>query len=78
MRDSAGKARPRETPQVLAEEALRTARGKRVPVAEINGPFVQDIKNCRPSHHCDGLFYIRNVWKTRSFFSDCASIFNQR
>ncbi|MES9736720.1 hypothetical protein ABWK46_05115 [Peribacillus frigoritolerans] len=38
---SAGKSHPRETLQVLAEEAPLTARGKRVPVAEINGQIIQ-------------------------------------
>ncbi|MCF7625146.1 hypothetical protein L3139_26075, partial [[Brevibacterium] frigoritolerans] len=40
-RDSCGNTRPRETPQAQsAEEAPRTARGKRVPGEEINGQIL--------------------------------------
>ncbi|MDQ7861648.1 hypothetical protein RCO48_13470 [Peribacillus frigoritolerans] len=42
VRDSCGNASPRETPQAQsAEEAPRTARGKRVPGVEINGQILK-------------------------------------
>ncbi|MFJ5750635.1 hypothetical protein ACIP97_18960 [Peribacillus frigoritolerans] len=41
VRDSCGNTRPRETPQAQsAEEAHRTARGKRVPGEEIIGQIL--------------------------------------
>ena len=44
----AGKASPGETPQAQRRRGgSRTARGKRVPVEEINVQIVQTAKNCR-------------------------------